>query len=359
MVRPIRVLVVDDSPLVRKTVRRLLEEEPRLTVVGTAADGREAIDAALRLSPDVVTLDISMPVMDGLACLGELVKRLRQRVVILSTLAEVNSFTTFKALALGAVDFVTKPGGSVYLQTLEELGRELREKVLTASAVLPERLGRRPAAGVSPPREAPPAPRPSAPPAFLRKVVGVGGSTGGAAALETVVRALPVDLPAALLVVQHLPPGFSASFARYLGSVGRIAVRQAEQGERVEARTVYLAPGGKHLRVQRTPGGLFLRLDESTAPHGGFRPSIDILFYSLAAAEREGAVGLLLSGMGEDGASGMGAIRKLGGRTLVQDEASSVVYGMAERAVRDGVVDDVVALHRLPGVLLESVRRVA
>lgn len=356
MSRALRLLVVDDSALVRRTVTRLLEEDPALRVVGTAADGEEALREADRLRPDVVTLDVAMPVMDGLACLAELVRRFRQRVVLLSTLAREGSFTTYKALALGAVDFVVKPGADGGGPPLAALGVELRRKVWAAASVPTIRVGS------LPPREPAPYPAPAkastAPNAGtspLRGGVVVGGSTGGTVALEALLSGLPRTFPAAVLAVQHLPPGFSTGFARYLDSVSGIPVKEGEEGEPVRAACAYIAPGGRHLRVQPTRSGMVLRLDGTSADGDGYRPSIDALFCSSAVAWRDRAVGVLLSGMGRDGVAGMAAVRKLGGRTLAQDESSSVVYGMAGRAVERGAVEAVVPL----GGLSIAVRRAA
>ncbi|MCK6683528.1 MAG: chemotaxis-specific protein-glutamate methyltransferase CheB [Thermoanaerobaculia bacterium] len=365
----IRVLIVDDSALVRRSVARLLEEDPAFSVIATAADGREAIEKVEALRPDVVTLDISMPVMDGLACLCELVRRFRQRVVMLSTLARDNSFPTFKALALGAVDFVTKPGEDTYLSTVEELGRELRQKVRLAAAIPAEKICRRSAALTELPASTPaPAKAPGPPSSVSRgaanvpmvlpgvpvRLIGVGGSTGGASALETVLRGLPAGLPLSILAVQHLPSGFTDSFARYLDSVGSYRVKVAREGEAIVSGTVYLAPASLHMRIQLDGQAPLLRLAQKWPAEGGYRPSIDILFYSLAAAEKHRAVGVLLSGMGEDGAGGLLAIHRMGGRTVAQDEATSVVFGMARRALERGAVDEMVPLEKIAAVIASS-----
>jgi two-component system chemotaxis response regulator CheB len=362
--RALRVLVVDDSALVRRTVTRLLEEDPGLTVIGTASDGSEALREVERLSPDIVTLDVAMPVMDGLTCLAELVRRFRQRVVLLSTLALDGSFTTYKALALGAIDFVPKPGADVGARSIEELGPELRRKVWAAAAVSSARVGTSSASSIGGSRvervrtggcrgeEA-------VLPPTLRRLIGVGSSTGGTVALESILRSLPSSLPAAVLAVQHMPTGFSSGFARYLDSVSLLRVKEGEEGEPVRAGQAYIAPGGTHLRVQATTSGPVLRLDGVTPADEGFRPSINALLCSTAAAWRDRTVGVLLSGMGQDGVAGMAAVHKLGGRTLVQDEGSSVVYGMAERAVARGAVDSVVPLERLAGAVLRAATEVA
>ncbi len=347
--RPTRVLVVDDSPLVRKTVRQLVNEDPRLRVVGVAADGVEALELTEKLKPDVVSLDLHMPVMDGMTCLGHLIRRYRQRVVILSTLAKENAFPTFKSLALGAIDFVTKPGAGLYLDGIDELGEELRRKIHQAAAVSQEKIGRpralskptRPSAAALPAR---PTARVIAFPRRLEGIVGIGGSTGGAVALESILRDLPAETSLAVVAVQHIPRGFSRDFARYLNRLCPLPVREAKDGDSVHPGMVYLAPGGEHLRLQRKLGGFVLRTDNQLDPRYRLRPSISLFLYSLAIGMRHRALGILLSGMGEDGVHGLEAVRRLGGRTMVQDEKSSVIFGIGARAVERGVVDRVVPL---------------
>jgi two-component system chemotaxis response regulator CheB len=295
--------------------------------------------------------------MDGMACLGHLVEKRKQRVVILSTLALDNSFTTFKALALGAVDFVTKPGTGRYLSSLEELGRELAAKVRIAAVTSRERVAPRHATGNSPTK-----PRESGPPPSIhraadslpRLIVGIGGSTGGAMAVGELLTTLPAGIPAAVVVVQHLPHGFSGPFARYLDASSLLRVKEAEEGEALARSTVYVAPAEAHVRLQRRDGAILFRLDSSTPPDLGFRPSVNVLLYSLAAAERHRAMAILLSGMGEDGVRGLSAVRQFGGRTLVQDRASSVVYDMAERAVRLDVVDDEMPPRLLANAIVDA-----
>ncbi len=350
---PIRVLVVDDSALVRKTVGEIIDAGRGLEVAGVAVNGEDALTQAARLRPDVVTLDLKMPVMDGMTCLPHLIREYRQPVVILSTLARENAFPTFKALALGAVDFVTKPGVGKYLATVEELAGELREKIRTAARVPREQIGRKPARGRTepPPRRPRPRPAPVMSPR-LRTVAGIGGSTGATVALEALLRPLPADLPAALVIVQHLPRGFEQHLAHYLDSVAELAVTVARDRERLLPATAYLAAGGEHLRVQRSAGGLHFRTDTATAAQRGFRPSINVLFYSLALAQRRRALAILLSGMGDDGVQGLRAVRRLGGGTAVQDRDSSVVYGMAARAVEAGAVDKILPVDGLSAALI-------
>jgi two-component system chemotaxis response regulator CheB len=353
-VQRVRVLVVDDSALVRKTVCELVGRDARFEVVGQACNGEDALRMVGNVAPDVVTLDLDMPVMDGMTVLPRLIREHRQRVLILSTLATANSYPTFKALALGAIDFVTKPGTGSYLRNLDEFGEELRRKLEIVATVPVERIAKTlPVAGRSEPQSSEahlraPVSFPYQRPEF---VIGIGGSTGGTVALEGILGQLRQDSPLALLVVQHLPAGFSQPFARYLATVCRFEVKEAAEGERIRAGSVYLAPGGGHLRVQSVAGDLRLRIDPVSPAVHDFRPSIDALFYSLALASRGRALGLLLSGMGADGVHGLAAIRCLGGRTLVQDAESCVVPDMPARAVAIGAADEIVPLDRIATTL--------
>jgi two-component system, chemotaxis family, protein-glutamate methylesterase/glutaminase len=353
-VRPIRVLVVDDSALVRRTVRALVELDGRCEVVGQSCDGVEALDAVARLEPDVVTLDLDMPVMDGMTVLPRLINEFRQRVLILSTLATASSYPTFKALALGAIDFVTKPGAGSYLHDLDELGDELRRKLAVVAKVPRERIGRgmpRQGSAIPARREVVPTPPTAFPFRRPEFVVGIGGSTGATTALETILAMLPNSFPAACLVVQHLPVGFSQAFARYLATFCPLAVKEAEESEPLRAGTVYLAPGSGHLRVQDTSGELRVRIDPASAPLHGYRPAVDALFYSLALAARRRAAGVLLSGMGGDGGHGLAALRGLGGRTLAQDYDSCVIPEMPMRAGELGAVEQLVPVREIADAL--------
>lgn len=364
--RPIRALVVDDSAFVRRTVTELIARDPDFEVVGCARDGREALEMTGRLRPDVVSLDINMPVMDGLTCLGRLVSDFKQPVVILSTLARKSSFSTFKALAIGAVDFVTKPGAGTYLSTLEELGEELRAKLRAAAAVPIRKIGRRRSietrsiagdAAVSSDTAPDGCNRVVPIGSRLRAVVGVGGSTGGTVALECLLRNLPAFLPVSLVVVQHIPAGFTSYFARYLDGISAFSVHEAEEGIPVLPHCAYLAASGAHLRIQRKGCRLVLRTDSLSPPNSGYRPSINTLFYSVAAAERWRSIGILLSGMGEDGVNGMKAVRRMGGMTLVQDDESSVVFDMGARAMSADVVDEILPPEDLAAAILRSLRQ--
>jgi two-component system, chemotaxis family, protein-glutamate methylesterase/glutaminase len=348
-----RVLVVDDSAFVRSTVKRLLLEDGAFEVVGAASNGQEAVEAIAALEPDVVTLDLEMPVMDGTTALARLKAAHRRRVLVLSSHASRQSYTTFKALALGATDFVCKPGQGAP-GTLQDFGRVLRDKVASVARVS-RGLTREKALSMST-ESPPPAARPApvgGPPQY---VIGVGGSTGATSALAELLTTLPADLEAAVVVVQHLPPGFADGLCSYLAQrLGR-SVRTAVEGEVLERGHVRVAPGPGHLRVQRVGGDYRVRVEGGGPPVEGFRPAIDPLFYSLALAAGGRGRGVVLSGMGNDGANGLAAIRKMGGRTFAQDFASCVVPEMPMRAAGRGAVQCLAPVPTLARALSHSTK---
>lgn len=356
----IRVLVVDDSALIRQMLTRALSLDPRIEVVGTAKTGVEAIERALDLAPDVITLDIEMPELTGLEALPHIRKSTDARVLMLSTLDDPD--TTYQALSTGAVDFIPKPKGG-FASSLTELSELLLKKIRTAYRVDPSRISAA-AADASRLIDASQAPAvmPDGPSAgggkgrasLLSSVVAIAASTGGPPALERVFSGLSASLPASYLVVQHLPSGFSASLARRLSSAGEIRAVEASDGDKIEPATAYVAPYGSHMRlVERTPGAFRIRLDD-TPPVHGVRPAADPLFASVAKAFGPRAVGVVLTGMGADGAQGALAIKNAGGETIAQDEGTSVVWGMPGAAVRAGGVRRAVPI----GLVAAEIRRV-
>lgn len=329
----VRVLVCDDSPFVRLAVRRALAADPRLEVIGEAADGVEAVERCLALGPDVVTMDVNMPGQDGIEAVRAIMARRPTPVVMLSAHTREGARRTIEALAAGAVDFVTKPSGEVSADLLRVAG-ELTGKLLLAAEARPRR---------------PPAPAPIAPlaRAGAGRVAIVGASTGGPEALTALLPALPADVPLALLVVQHLPAELTAALAERLDEASPIAVREARHGEPLEPGTALVAPGGLHAEV--APGG---RIHLSAGPPvHGCRPAVDVAMRSAARQLGARAIGVVLTGMGKDGAEGLAAIRAAGGATVAQDQATSMVYGMPRAAA--GAAQRVVALPDLPRVLIE------
>jgi len=320
------VLVVDDSALMRRVVRDLLEGT-EFTVVGTARDGRDALDKLHRLDPDLLTLDVEMPRLGGLDVLGYVMSEVPRPVVMLSAYTTAGAEASLRALDMGAVDFVAKPG-SRDAGDLDALGRRL---LLALRAAARAELANVRTAEARPPSvaatHAAPVVGHGAP-----VVVALAASTGGPRALLELIPRLPAGLDAAVVVVQHMPPDFTRSLAERLDALGPLPTREAAHGMPLEPGCVYVAPGDFHTRVHREPGGVATFALSRGAPVWGVRPSADPLFASVAEAFGAAAVGLVLTGMGRDGADGLHAIRAAGGRTAAQDRNTSVVYGMPRAA---------------------------
>lgn len=337
----IRVLVVDDSALIRQMLTHALDLDPRIEVVGFARNGVEAIEKVRDLRPDVVTLDIRMPEMDGLEALTFIMKDSDARVLILSALDDPD--TTYQALSSGAVDFIPKPKQG-FATSLSELSEYLIKKIKTAYRVPPEKrllLAGRPRPSMS---DGPPHAGGGSDP---RRLVVVAASTGGPPALEQIFSGLSAETGAAFLVVQHLPAGFTASLARRLGRIAGFPVVEATDRMRVHAGRGYVAPHGWHMRIKGAPG-VETRIVLSDGPNiHGVKPSADPLFESAADQFGDRVTGVLLTGMGVDGARGLQAVCAAGGRTVAQDEGSSVVWGMPGAAVKMGVVQVVLPLDRI------------
>lgn len=347
--RPIRVLVVDDSAIMRKLLPHLLERDPDVEVVATAVNGVVGLRKLAKFRPDVVTLDLEMPGMDGLQVLREIVSQDGTPVIVVSAHTPGNAVLTAAALSAGAVDVVAKPrsdaaGGP------EAMAKDLLAKLY---AVAGRRLRRIPAAP----------PRPLLGTKIRRdlpatRVVGLAASTGGPAALAYLLPRLPADLAAAVVVVQHMPEGFTEMLAARLDQSSPLTVEEARDGEPLRQGQVAIARGGQHLRVVSTPGGP-LTLLSSDPLVAGHRPSANVLFSSLADTFRSQCVGVVLTGMGEDGAAGLLAMRRAGGATIVQDEESSVVFGMPKAAIAGGAAEQVLPLERIAESIVAAVQRKA
>jgi two-component system chemotaxis response regulator CheB len=334
-----RVLVVDDSAIVRKVLSDIIASQPDLEVAGTAPDPYVARDKILALRPDVLTLDIEMPRMDGLTFLERLMKRHPLPVVVISSLAQSSTRAALEAMRLGAVDVLPKPGGPY---SVGELRDELPRRLRAASLARPAANG-----GVEPPL---PYSR-SSPHAARWKVLAIGASTGGVTAIESILRSIPSGAPP-IVVVQHIPAGFSAAFAERLNAVCAIRVREAQRGETLESGTALVAPGNRHLRIERRPGGGWRAVLDDGPKVFYQRPSVDILFKSVAAEAGGAAAGVLLTGMGQDGAEGLLAMRAAGALTIAQDESSCVVFGMPREAISRGAAASVLPLKRIAGELI-------
>lgn len=350
----IRVLVVDDSALVRRLVTTSLGLDPEIEVVGQATHGREAIAMVDELAPDAVTLDIEMPILDGLGALDAIRrKHPRLPVIMFSTLTEKGATKTLEALSLGASDFVTKPSNTT---SMAESMASVREQLIPKVKAL---VGAQRVVGggrsVGPARDAVPVPAPAAPvvrtapPSGVRpEVLLIGCSTGGPDALSRVLEELPGTLRVPVLVVQHMPPLFTTMFAERLDRVSPLAVREAVEGDVPTAGEVLVAPGGFHLRVRRTAGVVRAHLDEG--PQENFcRPAVDALFRSAVDAYDGAATAVILTGMGSDGLIGCQLLAEKGARIVVQDEATSVVWGMPGAVANAGLAHDVLPLEDIAG----------
>jgi two-component system chemotaxis response regulator CheB len=361
----IRVLVVDDSALVRSMLSSMINAQPDMECIGAANDPYQAREMIRAMNPDVITLDVEMPRMDGLDFLEKLMRLRPMPVVMVSTLTERGAETTLRALELGAIDFVAKPRIGV-AQGLQEIATEIADKLRVAAGA---RIARRPVARAEPPSTAPrvPGAGPVAGPpplvkpvpvAFSRssteKIVAIGSSTGGTEALREVLTGLPADCPA-VMITQHMPPGFTRNFADRLNTLCRMHVKEAEHGERVLPGHVYVAPGGHHLAVQRSGANYVVSVDDGP-PVNRHRPSVEVLFRSIAQHVGRNAIGVMLTGMGRDGADAMLTMREAGAYNIAQDEASCVVYGMPREAVAVGAVHEILPLQRISAQLLAQLR---
>lgn len=343
--RRIRVLIVDDSALVRKLLAEIINRQPDMVAVGAAPDPYAAREMIRTLEPDVLTLDVEMPKMDGLEFLEKLMRLRPMPVVMVSTMTEQGAETTLRALELGAVDFVAKPRLDV-ARGIEAGAAELLQKIRLAAAA---RV--RPA----PQRAAAPAPAPAlGPRAGTEKLVFIGASTGGTEAIKAVLVPLPPDAPG-ILVTQHMPPGFTRSFAQRLDGLCRIRVKEAEDGERVLPGHAYIAPGDRHLLVRRSGANYLTQLSDAP-PVNRHRPSVEVLFRSAAQHAGANAIGIMLTGMGRDGAAAMLEMKRAGAWNLAQDEASCVVFGMPKEAIAAGAVDEVLPLEAISRHVLERLR---
>ncbi len=338
-----RVLVVDDSALIRQVLSLILSRHPGLEVVGTAMDPYDAREKIKALAPDVLTLDVEMPRMDGLTFLGKLRKAHPMPVVMVSSLTAKGTATALDALALGAVDVIGKPEMDP-VQGLEGMAAEIAETVYAAAQAHLQV----PAEGALENHPPPPqAPRPAA----QRQLVAIGSSTGGTEALREIFQSLPAGLPP-IAVVQHMLPGFTEAFAARLDRICQPTVKVVAQGEPLQRGTIYLAPSARHFEVERRPTGLVAHLQDRE-PVSRHRPSATVLFNSVAAACGRRALGIILTGMGDDGAEGLLHLRQAGAHTLGQDAATSVVYGMPRVAWSLGAVAHQSALNAMPRHILD------
>ena len=336
----IRVLVVDDSALMRKLIPAILARDSSIEVVGTAMDGAFALKKIEELRPDVVTLDLEMPRMDGLEMLRLIMRRAPLPIILFSTHSTKGGYATLKALALGAVDFLAKPKDAA-AGHLEEIADQLIAKIKVA-----KRAAKRKLPPVTVKEELPKLAKASRPALAPRRVIAVGISTGGPNALQYVLSQIPSDFLSTIVVVQHMPEGFTEMFAKRLDECCPLEVQEARSGDLLLAGRVLICPGNRHMMVRRMPRGDMVVLSDGP-PVNGHRPSADVLFHSVAQEFSLMSVGVLMTGMGEDGAEGLGAIKAAGGMTIAQSEDTCVVSGMPRAAILKGYANKVIPLEGL------------
>lgn len=368
----IRVLVVDDSAFMRKVLSDLFKGESDFEVVDVARNGAEAIEKVLQHSPDVVTMDIEMPVMDGLSALEKIMTVKPTPVVMVSSLTKAGADATIRALSLGAVDFVAKSAGSI--SRIDDIAKELLQKCREARGISGKRLQPKEIQAIPVPKPKPPVPstpvvpviptlitpvppvRSVAFPGMSDWIVAIGTSTGGPRALQEVLPRLPGNLPCPAIVVQHMPPGFTKSLADRLNSLCDLTVKEAADNDRLTPGTVYVAPGDFHLTLRKEGNSTFIKLNKEPAI-GGLRPAVDPMMVSVADIYGAKTVGVILTGMGHDGAKGMQAIKRLHGLTIAEDQSTAVVFGMPKAAIEAGVVDNILPLSQVADGIVQCLKK--
>jgi two-component system chemotaxis response regulator CheB len=361
----IRVMVVDDSALVRRIATDILTADPEITVVATAAQAEFALPKLDKEKPDVITLDLEMPGMGGLEAIRRIMAIRPTPIIVLSAHAQKGAELTLQALDLGAVDFVLKPSSSLS-GGISSVAHELIEKVRDAAKIV---FRQSPAPSVSSAPSSQPAP--AAPPVARKAVpsgafgggtecelVAIGTSTGGPVALKTVLQMLPGDLPVGVVVVQHMPPVFTKAFAERLDGCCELAVKEAENGDAIVAGRVLIAPGNWHMTVSKFGTEPLVALNQAENVNG-HRPSVDVLMHSVAVEYGSRALGVIMTGMGKDGAEGLRELHRRGGHVIAQDKESSVIYGMNKEVVQNGSADEVVPVDSIAARIVEFLRSTA
>jgi two-component system chemotaxis response regulator CheB len=338
----ISVLVVDDSAFMRKVIPDILNSDPDIKVIGTAKDGGDALRKIPNLNPDVVTLDIQMPEMDGLTTLRKIMESFPRPVVMISSQEAEDSNVTIEALESGAVDFILKPSGQISLD-MDKVSLELISKIKAAALAklrkyAPKKAMHQSFAGA------------------VKKLIAIGSSTGGPQTLEQIIPALPGNIPACILVVQHMPPFFTKSLAERLDKISELKVMEAKDNDEIKEGIVYIAPGDYHMELKRTQENGIAKETISLNKRDkelGVRPNVNVMMRSIAPVYKQNTVAVILTGMGSDGTEGAMAIKNNGGTVLVQDEQSSIIYGMPKSVVESGYYDEIVELSKIPVALLQ------
>ncbi len=353
----IKVLVVDDSALMRQFISDILKSDPRIEVVGTARDGRDALNQIKSLNPDIVTMDVEMPNMSGLQALEEIMKTRPLPVIMVSSMTQEGAETTFKALALGCVDFIGKPSGTISLN-IRDVGQELIDKVIAASTA---KVIARPGGFNVAPKPSPFASdfRRMTPPANMSSgridIVAVASSTGGPMALSELMPRLPKNFPVPIVITQHMPKEFTSSFAKRLNDTSQIEVVEGFDGLSLKPGRAVIAPGGSHLIVKRRSGAAVCGLSDSP-PVLSVKPAANIMFQSVAEQYGGNVLCVILTGMGRDGTDGAITLKKRGAYVIAESQKTCVVYGMPKAAVDAGVVDEVLPLNEIPDAMVRIVK---
>ena len=343
----IKILIVDDSAFMRKLLSDLFSAEPDFTVIDTARNGVDAVEKVKRLKPDLITMDVEMPVMDGIKALEIIMKETPTPVLMISSLTRAGAEATLSALELGAVDFVAKSAG--ILSSITSIGNEILAKSRAAVHAKVSRFVERPKAQL--------VVKPLLQPVIGRieeRVLASGTSTGGPRALQEVITKLPGDLPCGVVIVQHMPPGFTKSLSERLDSLSALTVKEAEHNDVVRSGLVLIAPGNYHMTIEREGNKKVVKLDQSP-PIGGHRPAVDPMMESVARVYGAGAFGVILTGMGHDGAKGIKAIKQQHGYTIAEDQSTAVVFGMPKAAIELGVVDKVAPISAVAAEIVKAI----
>ena len=347
----IKVLIVDDSVFMRKLLSDLFAGEADFSVIDTARNGKDAIDKARRLKPDLITLDVEMPVVDGIKALEIIMSECPTPVVMISSLTQAGAVATLRALELGAVDFVAKTAGpisnvvEIRAEILAKCRAAVRANVVqlakkqTASTVQGLKQAYLPSGGLT-----------------EERIIAIGTSTGGPRALQEVITKIPANIPCGIVIVQHMPPGFTKSLAERLNSLSSVTVKEAEHNDVVRPGLVLIAPGDYHMLLEREGGKVVVKLNQNP-PIGGHRPAVDPLLESVARIFGSKAIGVILTGMGHDGTKGIQAIKRQNGQTIAEDQSTAVVFGMPKSAIEAGVVDKVAPITGITAEILKALSK--
>lgn len=359
-------MIVDDSPLMRKLLSNVLSEDPQIEVVGSAPNGKIALDKIGALRPDVITMDVQMPVMDGIETLTRIMIQKPTPVIMISAYTEEGANLTFKALELGAVDFITKPD-AIFARPIVDIRDEIIMKIKTANKINVKRLGKDKEEELeereTKAREEKKAREERKEKAEhevslekCRKIVSIGVSTGGPEALKEIIPHLPPHIDAGILIVQHMPPGFTNAFAQRLDTISDIEVKEAQEGDIIMPGRILIAKGDYHLKIKEEKFAYITRITHEERVKL-FRPSIDVMMMSTAEHFQNRTIGLIMTGMASDGVDGIRVIKEKGGITLAQDEKTSVVFGMNKLAIESGYVDRIVGLKEIVPVLMNLIEK--